>query len=111
MRSNTAALWKTAAPLFAALGNKTRLRLVLRLCEEGPLSIAALTNDSGMSRQAVTKHLRLLEDAGFVRATHQGMENVWGLEPRGFERLRQTLALLSREWGETTDRLKATAKN
>ena len=62
-----------ALPVFAALGDETRLRVVSRLSEEGPLSIARLTEGSHVSRQAVTKHLRVLEDAGLVRGERAGL--------------------------------------
>src|SRR5690349_24964706 len=90
--------WKEAAPLFAALGDETRLRVVTRLCEEGPLSIARLTEGTDVTRQAVTKHLRVLETAGLVHGTRDGRENVWQLEPRRIAEARRLLDEISAEW-------------
>ena len=68
-----------AAPLFAALGDETRLRLIHRLSSGGPGSITQLSAKSAVSRQAITKHLRVLADAGLVRSTRRGREQVWDL--------------------------------
>ena len=106
-RSGVARAWTTSAPLFAALGDETRLRVVSRLSEEGPLSIAKLTEGSNVTRQAVTKHLRVLEDVGLVRGSREGRENVWKLEPRRLAEARAYLDLISREWDETLERLRA----
>jgi DNA-binding transcriptional ArsR family regulator len=95
-----------AAPVFAALGDATRLRVVQRLSEEGPLSIAKLTEGSQVTRQAVTKHLRVLEDAGLVRGERDGRENVWTLEPRRLAAARTFLESISKEWDETLERLR-----
>src|SRR5690349_422984 len=98
-RSSAAArATKTAAPLFAALGDETRLRVVSRLCEEGPLSIAKLTEGSSVSRQAVTKHLRVLEEVGLVHGARDGRTNVWELETRRLVEARKYLDIISREW-------------
>ena len=71
-RSLTASAFAEAAPVFAALGDETRLRIVARLCRGGPASISRLTESAEVSRQAVTKHLRALEDAGLVRSGRAG---------------------------------------
>jgi len=105
--SSSARARKTAAPLFAALGDETRLRLVSRLCEEGPLSIAKLTVRSQVTRQAISKHLRVLEGAGLVRGTRAGRESVWELEPRRLDEARRHLETIARGWDETLGRLKA----
>src|ERR1700720_2393511 len=68
------------APLFAALGDATRLRLVSRLCRDGPQSITKLTASSDVTRQAISKHLRVMAAAGLVRGTRHGRERVWELE-------------------------------
>src|SRR5580693_10555340 len=98
---------KASAPVFAALGDETRLQLVSRLCEEGPLSIAKLTAGFDVSRQAITKHLHVLADAGLVRGTRDGRENVWALEPRRLEAARRHLDLISTQWDEAIGRLKS----
>ena len=99
--------WTGSAPLFAALGDETRLRVVARLCEEGPLSIAELTEGSSVSRQAVTKHLRVLEGAGLVKGARSGRESVWVLESRRVAEARAYLETISREWDDTIERLRA----
>ena len=98
-----------AAPLFAALGDETRLKIVSRLCTEGPLSIVRLTAGTPLSRQAITKHLQALADAGIVRAAgHVGQrQRVWQLAPRRLDEARQHLERLSREWDEALGRLRA----
>jgi len=93
--------------VFAALGDETRLRLVSRLCGQGPLSIARLTEGSDVTRQAITKHLRVLADVGLVRATRDGRESVWELQPRRLEDARRTLDLISKQWDDALGRLKA----
>jgi DNA-binding transcriptional ArsR family regulator len=74
------ALQKTA-PLFAALGDPTRLRLIALLCAGSALSTTQLTAGTAITRQAVTKHLEVLADAGLVRDVQQGRERLWEFEP------------------------------
>jgi DNA-binding transcriptional ArsR family regulator len=95
------------AQLFTALGEESRLRLVARLCDDGPLSITKLTAGSAITRQAITKHLRLMHAAGLVREARRGRESVWQLEPRRLERARDHLAQISRQWDDALERLKA----
>jgi DNA-binding transcriptional ArsR family regulator len=95
-----------AAPIFAALGDESRLRLVSRLCEEGPLSIARLTSGSDVTRQAITKHLKVMEEAGLVRASRQGRESLWELEPDRLEDARRCLDVISAHWDAALGRLK-----
>jgi DNA-binding transcriptional ArsR family regulator len=106
-RGNALRSWRQAAPLFAALGDETRLRVVARLCEEGPLSIARLTEGAEVTRQAVTKHLQVLASAGLVKGARDGRENVYELQPRRLSEANRLLALISKEWDDTLDRLKA----
>jgi DNA-binding transcriptional ArsR family regulator len=106
-RSGAARSWKDSAPVFAALGDETRLHVVSRLCEEGPLSITQLAEGSRVSRQAVTKHLRVLADAGLVTGTRDGRESVWKLEPGGLTEARRLLDIISHEWDDTLERLRA----
>jgi DNA-binding transcriptional ArsR family regulator len=96
-----------SAPIFAALGDGTRLRLVSRLCAEGPMSIARLTAGTHVTRQAVTKHLRVLAGAGLVRGRRQGRQSLWELEPRQLEAARRYLELISQRWDDTLEKLKA----
>ena len=93
--------------MFAALGDETRLRLVSRLCVEGPLSIAGLSEDAGVTRQAVTKHLNAMSDAGLVRDSWRGRERIWELEPRRLEKARRCLDQISGDWDAAVNRLKA----
>jgi DNA-binding transcriptional ArsR family regulator len=106
-RNQAARAWQHAAPLFAALGDETRLRVVSRLCEEGPLSIAKLTCGGEVTRQAVTKHLRVLADAGLVKGSRAGRESVYELQPRRLSDARRLLELISAEWDDTLERLRA----
>lgn len=96
-----------AAPVFAALGDETRLRLISRLCVEGPLSITALTSDVEISRQGVTKHLRALSDAGLVKDRRQGRERIWELEPKRIEVARKCLDQISAQWDAAIGRLRS----
>lgn len=105
-RSGAARAWKENASLFAALGDETRLRVVARLCEEGPLAIVRLTEGTELSRQAVTKHLHVLEDAGIVKSERDGRENVWKLQPRRLVETRRWLEVVSKGWDDTLTRLK-----
>jgi DNA-binding transcriptional ArsR family regulator len=102
-----AKLSKDAAPIFAALGDHLRLRLVLRLCDHGPMSITRLAAGSKVTRQAITKHLRVMEGAGLVRSTWHGRESVWQLKERGLEDARHYLDLISKQWDEALGRLRA----
>ena len=96
-----------AAPVFFALGDATRLRLVARLATEGPLAIATLSAEADVSRQAVTKHLHALVDAGLVRPRARGgqRQRVWELQPRRLAEARTYLERISREWDGALQRL------
>jgi len=95
-----------SAPLFAALGDETRLRLVARLCDDGPQSITRLTAGSRVTRQAITKHLRVMEAAGLVRSIRRGRESVWRLERRRLRVARRYLDIISRHWDDALERLR-----
>jgi DNA-binding transcriptional ArsR family regulator len=94
-----------AAPVFAALGDATRLAVVARLCTDGPLSIARLSEGVAVSRQAVTKHLETLADAGLVHDTRLGRERIWQLEPRRLDVARRELDRISAHWDSALGRL------
>ncbi|MBI4166955.1 MAG: helix-turn-helix transcriptional regulator [Acidobacteria bacterium] len=96
-----------SAPLFAALGDEHRLRLVSRLTTCGPMSIARLTAGSNVTRQAITKHLRVMEKAELVRSTRRGRESVWHLDQRRLAEAQRHLAQISRQWDEALGRLRA----
>ncbi len=106
-RSARAAELAGSASVFAALGDETRLRLVARLCRDGPTSIARLTDEFDITRQAVTKHLRVLRDAGLVRSAQNGRESLWHLEQKRLAEARRHLQAISTQWDETLGRLKA----
>ena len=93
--------------MFTALGDETRLYLITRLCEEGPLSISALAGGTTLTRQAVTKHLRVLQDAGLASCGRSGREQRWRVEPRRLREVRQWLGQISAEWDRALGRLKA----
>jgi DNA-binding transcriptional ArsR family regulator len=95
-----------AAPVFAALGDATRLRIVARLCAGGPLPIVKLTEGTDVSRQAVTKHLRALERAGLVRSGRAGRQRIWELEAKRLAEIRSYLDHTSARWDEALDRLR-----
>jgi DNA-binding transcriptional ArsR family regulator len=95
-----------AAPMFAALGDETRLALVARLSFDGPLSITRLTAETAVSRQAVTKHLNVLATAGLVSDVRHGRERIWELEPKQMEAARSYLEHVSRRWDDALGRLK-----
>jgi|SRR5829696_677485 len=105
--NSAAARLADAAPIFAALGDPTRLRIVGRLSDDGPLSIARLSEGAGVSRQAVTKHLQALADAGLVRDNWRGRERIWEIEPRRLERARRHLDQISERWDHAIARLRA----
>lgn len=106
-RSAAAVKLVEAAPIFAALGDATRLRLVARLCADGPLSIVRLSEGAGVTRQAITKHLHALADAGLVHDNRRGRERIWELETRRLERARRCLEQISDQWDVAITRLKA----
>jgi DNA-binding transcriptional ArsR family regulator len=82
-----------------------RLRLVSRLCEEGPLSIARLAEGSGVTRQAVTKHLQVMQNAKLVRCSRRGRETVWQMEQKRLTEARRYLKAISRQWEDALSRL------
>ena len=98
---------KDAAPLFAALGDATRLRLLDRLGADGPLSSTHLGDTAPVSRQAITKHLDVLAEAGLVRSRRQGRERIWELEPQRLDEAHRHLERIARQWDDALNRLKA----
>lgn len=95
-----------AAPLFMALGDETRLYLVSRLCQEGPQSISRLTRGTRLTRQAVTKHLRVLSDAGLARSARSGREQHWAIREDRLTEVRRLLAQISSQWDDALGRLR-----
>ena len=97
---------RNAAPIFAALGDETRLRLVKVLCAGGALSIAQLTTGTEITRQAVTKHLLVLAEAGLVRDIKVGRERLWQFEPAQMEAARHSLDVIAQQWDHALGKLK-----
>ena len=95
------------AALFAALGDETRLALVSRLSGGGPASLNRLTVGSGVTRQAVRKHLGVLARAGLVRVSRQGRETLWRLEPERLDEAQHSLELIGKQWDQALAKLKA----
>jgi DNA-binding transcriptional ArsR family regulator len=95
-----------AAPAFAALGDPTRLTLVMRLSHEGPLSISRLTDRARITRQAVTKHLRILEQARLVSSERAGRERLWQLRQNRLKDVRGYLDQISGQWDAALERLR-----
>lgn len=107
MSPMSAAAARDAAPLFAALGDSTRLLLLGRLSSGGPGSIAQLAAQAEVSRQAITKHLEVLSQAGLVRSLRQGRERIWELEPARLGAAHAYLESISKQWDAALMRLKA----
>lgn len=105
-RTNPAAPEALHAPVFAALGDRTRLRLIGQLSRGETSSIAELTAGSKLTRQAVSKHLRVLADAGLVHGTREGRETRFAFTPAPLDEAQSYLAQVSRQWGDALDRLK-----
>jgi len=95
-----------AAPVFAALGDETRLRIVAQLSANGPQSIVRLTETTDVSRQAITKHLYVLEEARLARSIRAGRESIWELQPARLEEVRRYLNDISSQWDSALERLR-----
>jgi DNA-binding transcriptional ArsR family regulator len=95
------------APIFAALGDETRLSLLAKLGDGRPRSISQLTQGSRLTRQAITKHLRVLQNAKIVRCSRSGRETHFILDPRPIGDLRQYLDSVSAQWEEALASLKS----
>jgi len=110
-RSQAKLRFKGSAPVFAALGDETRLAIVARLSTGGPRSIAGLTEGSTVTRQAITKHLHVLAGAGLVRGVRRGRERIWELEARRLDEARQYLAEISKHWDVALESLRKFVEN
>jgi DNA-binding transcriptional ArsR family regulator len=106
-RSLSASRRQTYAPVFAALGDETRLSLLARLAAGSRVSISQLSEGSTLTRQAITKHLRVLERAGVVQGTRHGRESLFEYRPKAVSEAQEYLSALSRQWDEALARLKA----
>src|SRR5580693_2275299 len=99
------------APLFAALGDEIRLRLVAALCVGGAMSITELTSGTEISRQAITKHLGVLAAAGLVRDVKVGRERLWEFEPAPLDEARRSLDAIAHQWDQALAKLKRAVEN
>jgi DNA-binding transcriptional ArsR family regulator len=106
-RSSAAVKLREAAPVFAALGDDTRLELVVRLCSNGPQSIVRLSEGASVTRQAITKHLHVLAGAGLVSSSREGREQVWEILPQRVADARRYLDLISARWDDAIERLQS----
>ena len=95
-----------AAPLFDALGDPNRLRIITRLCDGGPCSTTTITGAVSVSRQAATKHLLLLEAVGLVSSQRYGRERIWRMQPKPLTDASEFLNALSQRWDNAIDRLR-----
>jgi DNA-binding transcriptional ArsR family regulator len=98
---------RNAAPIFAALGDATRLHIIAVLCAGGAMSIAEVTSGTTITRQGIAKHLRVLADAGLVRDAKIGRERLWECERAQLDRARRSLQLIEQQWDDALMRLKA----
>ena len=105
-RKSNAAEIRHRADIFAALGDPIRLSLVSKLVGGEPCSIAALTEGTKVTRQAVTKHLRVLESVGVVHSTKAGRESLYALDPQPLLSLQEYLAVISAQWDQALGSLK-----
>ncbi|MCW5802080.1 MAG: helix-turn-helix transcriptional regulator [Deltaproteobacteria bacterium] len=106
MSRNLTAL-RRSAPVFAALGDETRLRLLAKLSSGGPLSITQLAAGEAVTRQAITKHLAVLAAAGLVRDARTGRERRWELDTAPLGTARSCLDLVAQRWDQRLERLRA----
>jgi DNA-binding transcriptional ArsR family regulator len=102
---------RNCAPLFAALGDEMRLRLIAVLCAGGAMSITQLTSGTDITRQAITKHLGVLAAAGLVRDVKVGRERLWEFEPAQLDEARRSLEAIARQWDHALAKLKRAVEN
>lgn len=98
---------RARAPIFAALGDRTRLSLVGRLSKGRAYSVSELTQGSKMSRQAIRKHLRVLENVGIVHGIRRGRESLFAFDPAPIEEIQKYLEFVSGQWDQALARLKS----
>ncbi|PYX22863.1 MAG: transcriptional regulator [Acidobacteria bacterium] len=106
-RRGMAAAARDRAAIFAALGDETRLLLIAKLCSGQPHSISELTLDSKLTRQAITKHLRVLQRAGIVHGVRAGREKRFEFDPEPMQEIKQYLDIVSEQWDQALARLKS----
>ena len=106
VHNRSSARRRTHAPVFAALGDETRLSLVAKLSGGQRSSISQLTEGSRLTRQAITKHLRVLESAGIVRGVRAGRESLFQFDPKPIQEMKDYLDFVSEQWDQALARLK-----
>jgi len=99
------------ASIFAALGDETRLSLIGKLSAGPPQSISRLAEGSPLTRQAITKHLRILEGAGVVHGARVGRESLFEFRPAPLKELQSYLERVSDQWEQALGRLKSFVEN
>lgn len=100
------AVLRQAVPIFSALGDETRLRLIAVLGAGGAMSIAQLTAGTDITRQGVTKHLQILAEAGLVHHVKVGRERLWEFNPAQLDEAKRTLELIAQQWDHALNKLK-----
>src|ERR1700686_2675712 len=106
-RSSTSVKRLSRAPVFAALGDATRLTLVAKLSGGKPYSISQLTRGSKLTRQAITKPLRVLENGGIVHSVRAGRESRFHFDPQPMVEMKEYLDFVSKQWDQALSRLKS----
>jgi DNA-binding transcriptional ArsR family regulator len=101
----------SCAPIFAALGDEMRLRLIAVLCAGGAMSITQLTSGTDITRQAITKHLDVLAAAGLVRDVKVGRERLWEFESAQLDEARRSLEVIAQQWDHALAKLKRAVEN
>src|SRR6202021_2484347 len=99
------------APIFAALGDEIRLRLIAALCVGGAMSITQLTSGTDVTRQAITKHLDVLAAGGVVGDGEVGRERLWEFEPAQLDEARRSLEAIAQQWDHALAKLKRAVEN
>jgi DNA-binding transcriptional ArsR family regulator len=106
-RNTSAERLLNPATVFAALGDPVRLAIIVRLCADGPLQTIQLKQSTSLTRQAITKHLWVLENVGLVRSDRVGRNRSWRIDARQFEIARAYLGQISARWDARLDRLRS----
>jgi DNA-binding transcriptional ArsR family regulator len=111
-RSSAASLKiEKQAHVFAALGDPTRLSLVIKLNDGEAHSISSLASNARITRQAISKHLSVLEKVGIVSNSKAGRESLYELNPRPLKSLQEYLEVISSQWEEALSNLKDFVEN
>ena len=97
---------RAIAEVFFALGDETRLSMVRKLSRGGALSATALSGDAHVTRQAIVKHLQVLEGAGLVSHEKRGREVLYAIEAKRFAQAQNFLDAVSQSWDRAIERLR-----